>query len=287
MQGWKYYHVDVFSKGPFTGNGLTVLLLESFPQEGLMQKIAQEMKQFETIFLVREHGKKFAARIFTVEEELDFAGHPLLGAAAVLQKEFYPDEEAVELIFHLREKDVVVESALIERGREYRCCMNQGMAEMLGTIETSKYPELIEPLNLSLEDLAPGYPLEVISTGLPYLLVPVRQGLERTGIFTKDYESRLQSVGAKFVYILDMNRMEGRTWDNLGKVEDVATGSAAGPAGAYLYGHGVCSKEEEIVLHQGRFLERDSEILVCRDRETDVVLVSGTVTVLAVGELGV
>ena len=58
---------------------------------------------------------------------------------------------------------------------------------------------------------------------------------------------------------------EGRTWDNAGAVEDVATGSAAGPAAAYLAAHGLAAEDESIVINQGRFLGRPSQIAVTPD----------------------
>ena len=64
--------------------------------------------------------------------------------------------------------------------------------------------------------------------------------------------SRLQEVGAKFVYVLDPGRPEGRTWDNAGRVEDVATGSAAGPAAGYRMRHQALHDGEPILLHQGQ-----------------------------------
>ncbi|MFP2925893.1 PhzF family phenazine biosynthesis protein [Pyxidicoccus sp. 3LG] len=75
-----------------------------------------------------------------------------------------------------------------------------------------------------------------------------------------DFEAMLKSVGARFVWVFDVTAREGRTWDNAGSVEDVATGSAAGPAAAYLVRHGQAQPEEEIVLRQGRFLGRPSEL---------------------------
>jgi two-component system sensor histidine kinase YesM len=67
----EYYHVDVFSREPFAGNGLTVILTSQELDEEFMQKTAQELKQFETIFLIKKGTNTFRARIFTVEEELD------------------------------------------------------------------------------------------------------------------------------------------------------------------------------------------------------------------------
>ncbi|HMI86044.1 MAG TPA: PhzF family phenazine biosynthesis protein [Polyangiaceae bacterium] len=80
------FHVDVFATGPLTGNGLTVFLDTEQWSSSLMQRLTQEMRQFESIFLSEITPTGATARVFTVEEELPFAGHPVLGAAAVLHR---------------------------------------------------------------------------------------------------------------------------------------------------------------------------------------------------------
>jgi trans-2,3-dihydro-3-hydroxyanthranilate isomerase len=92
--------------------------------------------------------------------------------------------------------------------------------------------------------------------------VPVQAGLDRAAISHRGFDDLLGASGAKFVYVLDPDRPEGRTWDNAGRVEDVATGSAAGPAAGYLLRHGVRPAGEPLVLHQGRFTGRPSTIEV-------------------------
>ena len=122
-----YFHADVFCKQPMTGNGLTVIIAKAFPPHEAMQRMAQEFRQFETIFLVQNGSNSFDARIFTVEEELDFAGHPILGAAAVVQQEFLKSSSGI--VFNLKNKQVSVTarnrarhtSAAWIRGRQNLC----------------------------------------------------------------------------------------------------------------------------------------------------------------------
>lgn len=276
-----YYHADVFCKEPMTGNGLTVFIAPAFPERAVMQQIAREFRQFETIFLVRRSDAVFDARIFTVEEELDFAGHPVLGAVAVVQHEFL--QEAPSTVrFNLNSKQVSV--SCTAQGDFYDCCMDQGPAEFICAPAPEEYAQYLQPLNLAAQNLAAGYPLEVVSTGLPYLLLPLASGLEQARILVTDYEWRLARIGAKFVYVLDVNAVEGRTWDNAGMAEDVATGSAAGPVGAYLYKHNRFSPTQEILLRQGRFVGRDSEISVRKDETGGNMLVTGQVRLLVRGE---
>ncbi|MDC7228737.1 MAG: PhzF family phenazine biosynthesis protein [Sphaerochaetaceae bacterium] len=277
----QYYHVDVFSKGPLTGNGLTVLICDRFPDSETMLLITREMKQYETIFLKKLRDNEYRARIFTKDEELDFAGHPILGAAAVIHM-LHNEKETEAIQFHLNGKDVKVTSVAINQRREYVCSMNQGVAETVGQIPAEDYPRLIEPLGLTMDDLASAYPLQVMTTGLSYLLVPIHSGIERTGMFSKDYEPLLDSYGAKFAYVFDIDAKEGRTFDFDG-LEDVATGSAAGPVGAYLCAHGVCKTGEGIIIHQGRFLDRPSELHVLQEKDTGCIIVSGNVSIIAEG----
>jgi hypothetical protein len=82
-----YWHVDVFTRAPFSGNGLTVFPESDGLSAAQMQLVTQEMRQFESIFFAAtEDTHEVVARVFTVEEELDFAGHPVLGAACVLHE---------------------------------------------------------------------------------------------------------------------------------------------------------------------------------------------------------
>jgi predicted PhzF superfamily epimerase YddE/YHI9 len=87
----------------------------------------------------------------------------------------------------------------------------------------------------------------------PYLIVPTASNFEHARIVAPDFEALLATVGAKFVYVLEINDFEGRTWENDGSVEDIATGSAAGPAAVYLVTHGCAPVGDTVVLAQGRF----------------------------------
>lgn len=275
-----YYHADVFGSGPLTGNGLTVFIAKSFPQSGFMQKAAQEFKQFETIFLVREGENSFSARIFTVEEELAFAGHPVLGAAAALCREFFGGHDT-QITLRLPEKSVSVSCS--SRKDAFFCVMDQGKAEFSGEISQDKQQKFLSSFNLSPQQLFPALPMQVVSTGLPYLIVPISHGLESAKIVITDLERQLASVGAKFAYILDVDRLEGRSWDNLGTDEDAATGSAAGPVGAYLCRHGIIQKGSVIKLSQGRFISRHS-VIEAVSSPSDEISVGGRVDILARGE---
>ncbi|AFA50063.1 PhzF family phenazine biosynthesis protein [Acetobacterium woodii] len=278
-----YYHVDVFSSQVLSGNGLTVIFHEEDLEAQYMQNIAQEFKQFETIFLRVIGEKHFRARIFTVEEELDFAGHPILGAVATIHKKRYSDENNIAVEFELNAKTLQAQS--IKISDYFQATMNQGVPEFLGRVENEGKDNLLHALNLTSDNLYHELPMEVVTTGLSYLIVPLASGLEQAKISVDHFEMMLSKIDAKFVYVFDVDNREGRTWDNLGAVEDVATGSAAGAVAAYLYKWNICKTTEDIILNQGRFVGRPSQIKVWADQSTGEINVVGDVKIIAEGAL--
>lgn len=277
------FHVDVFATAPLTGNGLAVFLdADGWPPPA-MQSLTREMKQFESIFLSDIGPAGATARVFTVDEELPFAGHPVLGAAAVLHRT--QAEEAERRAWTLRLPHGAIAATSRRLGDHYLCEMNQGAAAFGGHVAPAALAPILARLGLDEADLVPGLGARVVSTGLPYLVVPVRPAaLARAAIRGSDLESLLGTTGAKFVLVLDVERPEIRTWDNLGQVEDVATGSAAGPAAAYLFGVGLADRHARVDLAQGRFAGRPSRLAVVESRDGHL-LVSGEVWAVSHGVL--
>jgi trans-2,3-dihydro-3-hydroxyanthranilate isomerase len=277
---FEYRHVDVFSDVPFAGNGLIVAFGETRTlRADAMLTLTAEFRQFELVVVdVEPPDGHVCARIFTAQEELPFAGHPVIGAAAALH-ERYATSEARSWVFEIAGRAISVHSEPTES--YYKVMMNQGAAALGPPLAPSDAACFAGALGLSISDLHP-LPMRVVSTGLPYLIVPVSSGLERARIVVDDFEKRLASVDAKFVYVLDPEAREGRTWDNEGALEDVATGSAAGPAAAYLATHGLVARDDSIVIHQGRFLGRPSRIAVTPDSRGEL-WVGGPVAPVARG----
>lgn len=258
-----YRHVDVFSRRALQGNGLVVVLDAEDLSAAVMQDLTREVRQFETAFLagVDLPGRLARLRIFTEDEELDFAGHPVLGAAAVLHT-LLPAPEPEE-IWALTVAQRKVEVRTRGAAAWVDATMDQGVPQFGPPIAGELAQMYSEALSLARGQLHPVLPMQVVSTGLPYLIVPVRSGLDSAAIRHHDFEGLLAHSEAKFVYVLDPERPEGRTWDNAGRVEDVATGSAAGPAAGYLLHHGFRPAGEPVLIHQGRFTGRPSIIEVC------------------------
>lgn len=280
-----FHHLDVFTDRPLAGNGVVVFPNATGVDGETMLRLAQEMRQFESIFLLPDEVPgQVHARIFTTEEELAFAGHPVLAAATVLHE--LAGGDSMTSTVHLSGRPVDVSTR--RDTSSYSATMDQGCPSFGRPLAEPQTAEVLDALGLGPEDLARGLPVQVVSTGLPYLMIPIRSGIERVQIDHPDFGALLGSMDAKFSYPFDVERVEGRSFDNDGLVEDVATGSAAGPAGAYLVAHELAEPDGPIVVHQGRFVGRPSRMTVRVHRGGDAidnVTVGGDVVYVATGRL--
>lgn len=289
--------LDVFSRTPFGGNGLAVFETVAPLTSAQMLAYTRELRQFESIFFTRgEHPNQVSARIFTMEEELDFAGHPLLGLAAHLHSErgsrtavkweISLNSGVINVTSERRPETPAHNQSTYETPMEpdyFHAMMQQGPPQFIRVLPATTHTEVLEALSLNGDCMAP-LPMEVISTGLPYLIVPLRMGLEKARIHSNQFEALLAKHGAQFVYVLDVAQREGRTWDNLGQVEDIATGSAAGPAAAFLWKHQQLNEASRLTLSQGRFMHRPSVIEIQLNTENKAIkdiLVGGDVCPVA------
>ncbi|WP_158798367.1 PhzF family phenazine biosynthesis protein [Pedobacter sp. L105] len=260
MKKIPYYHVDVFTDVPLSGNGLTVFTEADGLSNAIMLKLTQEMRQFESIFLQKVSENSVRANIFTCEEELDFAGHPILGAAATLHDLQSKGLEQSEWLFILNKKTVAV--TVVKRDYFYHVSMNQGPAEFGETLNEEETAWLLDSISLTEGDLYPGLKPVVVSTGLPYLIIPLQKNGFGAKIRINDLSEKISAFGAKFIGILEIPSRRIRSGDNLGQVEDIATGSLAGPAGAYLVKYGFQKANTLIQINQGENLGRPSQLFV-------------------------
>jgi len=286
MQGLEYIHVNVFSPTPFGGNSLPVFIDAGALSAHQMQRITQELRHFECIFLeTTPEPNTVRARVFDLFEELPFAGHPIIGAAAALHHTF-GQQAAQTWRVELPSRSVAVTTERTHEG--FFGLLDQGTPEFLGTIDERQ--EVAQAFNLELSDLHADMPLEIVSTGLRYLIVPVLPGaLERARI-AYDLTEMLRRLGSQFAVLLDESKLEVRHWNNDGVIEDIATGSAAGTVGAYRLRHGLTRAGETFVLNQGRFVGRPSQLRVRPEgtsAEVSTVNVGGHVSLVGHGQLDV
>jgi trans-2,3-dihydro-3-hydroxyanthranilate isomerase len=281
-----YTHVDVFSTRPYSGNSLAVFPNSSGLTADQMLLITQELRHFETVFF-EPTGKASTvrARVFDLFQELPFAGHPLIGGAAVLHQEAGhagPQTWVIEL----PGKTVTVNTDRSVGG--YYGLLDQGTPEILAPMDRcDAFPQAF---GLSHSDLHPELPPQVVSTGLRYLIVPVTSGVLGRARIQRDITPLLSGIGAQFAVLFDEAALEIRHWNNDGIVEDVATGSAAGTIGAYRLRHGLARGGETFILHQGQYVGRPSALRIQPEGTAEsirTVKVGGDVVLVGRGTLDV
>jgi trans-2,3-dihydro-3-hydroxyanthranilate isomerase len=295
MRKLQYRIVDVFTDRMFGGNPLAVFLDGRGVSDTEMQALAKEMNLSETTFVLPpdDPANDFRVRIFTPRRELPMAGHPTVGTAFVLAREKMLPAGGDTLTIRLEEKVGLIPVRLeMKDGTPDKIWMTQprpifgpvfpnagAVAEILG----------IEPAGIR-QDL----PIEVVSCGLPFLFVPVRDLATMKKLnFNRDLCYRaLDSMGVREVFVFAMevenagSTVHSRMFaPELGVPEDPATGSASGPLGCYLVRHGVVPAEPaaSIVSEQGIEMGRPSfihiEITQKADEITDVKVGGQTVYV--------
>jgi trans-2,3-dihydro-3-hydroxyanthranilate isomerase len=282
--------VDVFTSTPYRGNSLSV-----FPDAGglstdQMAQITGELRQFESIFLNPAGPQHhWQAHIFDLFEELGFAGHPVIGAACVLHHLHGGDEVRGRWTLELASGALTIETERRGPGA-FHAALPDMQAHFLGEPSDVSRAQVASWFSLSIGDLDSRLPLEVVSTGLRYLIVPLRNGaLARAGISHRELGVALAEIGAEYAYLVDADAKEGRHWNNDGVVEDAATGSAAGCVAAYLHRHGQLGDDADAELRQGRFIGRPSRISIsARSADGGVrVRVGGEVVLVGSGRLDV
>ena len=283
-----YQHVDVFSAAPYSGNSLAVFPDARDLDAAQMTAITKELRHFESIFLTSTDDPHVVnARVFDLLEELDFAGHPVIGAACVLHHLRCATVASARWTVRLKARTVEVETHCL--GPHFQAELDQGHAEFLRVVEREHDLAIAVALGIAPADLDVRFCSEVISTGLRYLVVPVTAaGLARARIADESFVPVLAALDAQFVYAIDIAALEGRHWNHIGGLEDVATGSGAGCVAAFLRRHDLIADGATTKLKQGRFTGRPSELRISAfgaGTEIRSVRVGGEVALVGVGQL--
>jgi len=300
MKSYKFFQVDVFTRTPFAGNPLAVVPEPEDLSDKLMQKIAREMHLSETSFVFppKEPKADFRLRIFTPTHEIPFAGHPVIGTAHVLATEGYFKFEAgkTKLRLELGVGKIEVTEGKFS-GAEDCLTMHQPLPKFADYSGDRK--QIVELLGLSsTSELAEDLPLKVISTGSPFLMIPLRseEPLKRVKVNLSVLEKVSVIAGTTAVAPFVVNHPQaGEVTTRVfapffGVPEDPATGSAAGCFGSYMVavvGTGK-SKAREFVVNQGAEMSRPSRIFVrihLQNKNIVGVEVGGSVVKVAEGTL--
>ncbi len=286
-----FVQLDVFSSRPFEGNSLAVFVDGRGLSDDEMQAIAREMNLSETTFILpretsaeREHGVR--VRIFTVQEELPFAGHPTLGTAFQLRG----STGAPEIVLDLNVGKVPVR--FDEKPGEPVFGEMTQVDPKFG--ERHDRETVVRACGLRDGDIDPSLPIQTISTGVAFTVVPLR-GLEiarNLRVDMKGSEEYLERSGGRFFYFVSRETMDSAARLHARMLfyngEDPATGSAAGCAAAWMVAHGVAQPEERVLIEQGVEMKRPSRIFVRASRKDDRVVnvrVGGNVFEILRGEV--
>lgn len=284
--------VDVFTDRALTGNALAVVLDGRGLTAEQMQALARETNLSETTFIlpgdaVTEKTRGVRVRIFTVQEELPFAGHPTLGTAFVI----HGQSGAADVRLDLNVGTVPV-------GFTQPSSSPLAFGEM-----TQKDPEfgaihdleaVASATGLSVRGFDSAAPIQTVSTGVPFTIAMVRslkvlQGLRLDFNRAAEYLSR---SGGKFFYFVSRETVDPKARLHARMIfyngEDPATGSAAGCCAAWMVRHGVAASEEQVMIEQGLEVHRPSSIFVRatkRDNQVINVRVGGNCVEVLRGEI--
>jgi trans-2,3-dihydro-3-hydroxyanthranilate isomerase len=267
------YLVDVFTDRPFTGNPLAIVVDADDLETERMQRIAGEFNQTETTFLLRPsaEGALWRLRSFTaIGTEVFGVGHNALGAWWWLAASGRLTLDAPTRTF-TQEIDgrVLPVEIRSDKGRVASVGMTQA-DPVFGAVVGNVSP-LASSLDLGDAELATGrLQAQVVSTGVPHLLVPLRdQGALGRARPRESLAAYLRSVGAQGCYVFCLDPLEPDApvrarffGPNVGIAEDPATGSAAGPLAAYLVEHRLVSEQRPLMIEQGHTMGRPIEVRV-------------------------
>ncbi len=287
----KYFIVDVFCKGKYSGNQLAVVLSPSSLSGETMQAIAKEFHFSETAFILENNPREglYRVRIFTPQNEVPFAGHPTLGSAFIIRKEF--ERRSCKGV--LLDLDVGKIPVTFDDDHDI-----QWMRQIEPTFASIHHPGAIaELLGLSTDELDDRFPVQAISTGMEFLLVPlkdlnaVRKASLNSGRY-REYFTGSEHL-PMFIFCPETyettNAVHCRMFaDDLAIPEDPATGSANGCLAAYLAHYRYFGSHEiDISVEQGYEIGRQSILYIKSNLEKNRynIEVGGKVKMIAQGEL--
>lgn len=287
-----FYLLDVFAEGPYSGNQLAVFRNAALLSDEDMRRLAGEVHFSETAFILsdalRDGG--YDVRVFTPTEEIPFSGHAVLGAAYVLRHELV-DEPVTGMRINLGGGPLEI-SFTYHYGSVDTVWVNQRPAEFGATLQPDTAAAV---LGLSVADIDERWPVQEVSTGLPFIVVPLRSlsAVRRSRVAADEYASLLQKVSARALYVFSSESYNPDNDFNVrmfahyyGISEDAATGAGAGCLGAFSLRYlRPDASSLDFRIEQGYEIRRPSLLFARARREKDAtrVAVGGRVSMVAQG----
>lgn len=294
MPTYPFMQIDAFTDHPLGGNPCAVIFDTQDMDDATMLAVAREMNLSETAFVRPSNVADFGVRYFTPAEEIPLAGHPTLATtfALVAGGRLKLTAEHVTIQLELKHGPIPVE--IYSRGGQVeRIVMTQRKPQFLSQHDPA---EVLPVFGLSAADALPGYPVEVVSTGTPQLMAPLRslEALRRVRLDMAAYENLRARLGffSPHLFCLQGVTTLGRTFArHFGTppdlLEDPFTGSATGGMACYLWKHGLID-QPSFVAEQGHWMGRPglgtAEVIGPRD-DIQTVKVGGGAALCLRGEL--
>src|ERR1700682_6212812 len=261
--------VDVFTDRALTGNALAVFLDGRGLSTEQMQALARETNLSETTFILpgdaaAEKVRGVRVRIFTVQEELPFAGHPTLGTAFVLRGQTGALAGAPEIRLDLNVGTVPVRfteepsqpafGEMTQKNPDFGAIHDVGAVARLTGLNAADF-----------DDRAP---IQTVSTGVPFTIAALRslKTLQNLRLDLNRSAEYLARSGGKFFYFVCRETVDPKARLHARMIfyngDDPATGSAAGCCSAWMVAHGVAGSDEQVLIEQGLEVHRPSSIFV-------------------------
>lgn len=260
----KLYIVDAFTETPFGGNTAGVALLEpgaGFPDDNWMRQLAAELRYSETAFVRRDGVTEFTVRYFTPAGEIDLCGHATIATFGVLFQEGLVPEGA-RCLNHTKAGDLEVVAGKT-------VMMQMASPRLVQTFdEAPLVKDLLAAMGGLTREALGTLPVQTFSTGLPDILLPVRdvatlQDLKPDMDALNALSERLDVVG---VHAFAINPVDSYTAHvrNFAPRYDIpeesATGTSNAALTAYLFHHGIICDGGRCTFLQGEAMGRPSLI---------------------------
>lgn len=258
----KVYTLNSFGKTKDGGNPAGVVLKGDGLSEDEMKKISKEVGFSETAFIKKSNKADFKVEFFTQTEEVELCGHATIAAFSLLLKKGIIKEGT----YSQETKAGVLEIKALKGNVIF---MEQTKPKFYNCLDKR---EVADTLNISKGDIVDSLPIQVVSTGLKDIFVPIKSKEILNRIkpnFNKIIElTKREEVIGYHLFTLDTQSSAAANCRNLAPLyginEEAATGTSSGALSCYLYKNGIIKEENagSIVLEQGYSMEKPSEILV-------------------------
>ncbi len=289
------FQVDAFSSKPFGGNPAGVVPDAKWLKESDMQKIANEMNLSETAFVIQRDDNLFKIKFYTPLCEIDLCGHATIATFYTLAEQGYikPIESGIKKVFmETNIGRLPVEIEFFNNLPEH-IVMEQGEPKTIGKLENLS--KLVDILNIKMSDIGiDDYFIEpeIISTGLPDIMLPIRDkkvldSIQMDFCELSNYCKELNVVGVHAFHMPEKDSFEiyARNFAPLvGINEESATGTANGCLIYYLKKNSLINRDKIMVL-QGESLNRPSEVYchIEEDNDTFKIKVGGRANITLEG----